>query len=49
MIGILYAMFQDDKISLDELESLIDGLDYEFIEEFKHKSYEDKKTKGWKE
>jgi hypothetical protein len=28
-------MFQDDKISLEELEALLDKLGYEFTEEFK--------------
>ena len=41
MLGILYLMFQDDKISLDELEALIDKLGYEFSDEFKNMSPED--------
>lgn len=47
MLGILYLMFQDDKISLDELEALIDKLGYEFSDEFKNMSPEDQKTKGY--
>ncbi len=49
MVGILYAMFQDDKISYNELGAMLDGLGYEFTEEFANMSPEDQKTKGWKE
>ena len=47
MLGILYLMFQDDKISLDELEALIDKLGYEFSDEFKNMRPEDQKKKGY--
>lgn len=47
MLGILYLMFRDDKISLDELEALVDALGYELTEEFKNMSPEDQKTKGY--
>lgn len=47
MLGILYLMFQDDKISFDELEALVDALGYEITEEFRNMSPEDQKTKGY--
>ena len=47
LVGILYLMFQDDKISLEELEALLDKLGYEFTEEFKNMSPEDQKVKGY--
>ena len=47
MLEILYLMFQDDTISLDELEALIDKLGYEFTEEFLNMTPEQKKTDGY--
>lgn len=47
MLGILYLMFQNDKISLDELEALINKLGYEFTEEFINMTPEQKKTDGY--
>ena len=47
MLGILYLMFQNDKISLNELEALIDKLGYEFTEEFLNMTPEQKKTDGY--
>ena len=46
IVSALYIMYQDDDISLEELEKLIGILGYEFTEEFKNMSDEDKKTKG---
>lgn len=46
VLGTLYLMYQDDSINLEELEKLIGILGYEFSEEFKNMSDEDKKTKG---
>lgn len=46
IVSALYVMYQDDDISLEELEKLIGILGYEFTEEFKNMSDEDKKTKG---
>ena len=48
ILAIFYKMFQDDKISLDELEALCAVLGYEFTDEFKNMSMEDKKTQGVK-
>ena len=46
MLAVLYAMFQEDKITFDELDALVDSIDYELTEEFRNMSYEDQKTKG---
>ena len=47
ILAVLYGMFAEDTIELDELESLIGVLGYEFSEEFKNMSPEDQKTKGF--
>lgn len=47
MLGILYLMFQDDKLTFEELEALVDALGYEITEEFRNMSPEDQKTKGY--
>lgn len=47
ILAVLYEMYKDDTIGLDELESLIGVLGYEFTEEFKKMSPKDKKTKGY--
>lgn len=49
MLAVLYAMFQEDKITFDELDALVDSIGYELTEEFRNMSYEDQKTKGWEE
>ena len=49
IVGALYVMYQEDDINLEELEKLIGILGYEFTEEFKNMSEEDKKTKGYEE
>lgn len=49
IVGALYVMYQNDDIDLEELEKLIGLLGYEFTEEFKNMSDEDKKTKGYTE
>lgn len=41
ILAVLYGMFAEDTIELDELESLIGVLGYEFSEEFKNMSPED--------
>lgn len=46
ILAVLYKMFQDDKIDLDQLEALCAVMGYELTEEFKNMSDEDKKTKG---
>ena len=47
MLGILYLMFQDDKLNFEELEALVEVLGYEITEEFRNMSPEDQKTKGY--
>lgn len=49
LLGILYLMFQNDELTFDELEALVDALGYEITEEFRNMSPEDQKTKGFKE
>lgn len=49
LLGMLYLMFQDDKITFDELEALVDSLGYQITEEFRNMSPEDQKTKGYTE
>lgn len=49
LLGVLYLMFQDDKLTFDELEALVDSLGYQITEEFRNMSPEDQKTKGFKE
>lgn len=46
ILAVLYKMFQDDKIDLNQLEALCAVMGYELTEEFKNMSDEDKKTKG---
>lgn len=46
ILAILYKMFQDDRINLNQLEALCAVLGYELTEEFKNMSMEDKKSKG---
>lgn len=43
ILVVLYEMYKEDMIGLDELESLIGVLGYEFSEEFKKMSAKDKK------
>ena len=49
ILAVLYKMYQDDKIDLDQLEALCAVMGYEFTDEFKNMSEEDKKTKGIEE
>lgn len=49
ILGTLYLMFADDRISLDELETLCNVLGYELTEEFKAMSPEEQKVNGYKE
>lgn len=49
MVGILYAMFQADEISANELGAMLDGLGYDLSQEFLNMSPEDQKTKLYEE
>ena len=44
-----YRMFQDDKITVEGLEGLVETLGWHLTEEFKAMSPEDQKTKGYEE
>jgi hypothetical protein len=44
ILGALYLMYKDDKITEDQLGEFIGILGYEFSEEFKAMSEEDKKS-----
>lgn len=46
ILKVLYVMYQNDQFGLEELESFVNILGYEFTDEFKAMSDEDKKTKG---
>lgn len=49
ILGSFYAMFADDKMSLEELEDIVKLLGYELNDEFKALSPEEQKTKGYEE
>lgn len=44
-----YRLFQDDKITIEGLEGLVETLGWHLTEEFKKMSPEDQKTKGYEE
>lgn len=48
MVGILYKMFQNENISLNEFGAMLDGLGYQLSEEFLKLSPKDQKTKLYK-
>ena len=47
ILGVLYLMFTDDKLSLEELGGMVDALGYHLNEDFENMSEEDQKTKGF--
>lgn len=49
ILAVLYSMFVDDSINIDQLEALVGAMGYRLTEEFKNMSPEDQKTKGWGE
>lgn len=49
MLGTFYKMFQEDKISFEGLEALVEGIGYHITDEFRAMSDEDRKTKGYEE
>lgn len=49
ILGILCLMFQDNKLTFNELGALIDKLGYEFTDEFLNMSPEDQKSKCFEE
>lgn len=46
ILGILYLMYADGKMPLEDLRIMTETLGYEFTEEFEAMSEEDKKKKG---
>lgn len=46
ILKVLYLMYADGKMDLDDLRTLTGLLGYEFTDEFEAMSEEDKKTKG---
>lgn len=49
IVAVLYLMFQNDEIDVEELGELVKVLGYELSDEFLAMSPEDQKTKGWEE
>lgn len=49
ILKVLYLMYADGKMDLDDLRTLTGLLGYEFTDEFEAMSDEDKKTKGLKD
>lgn len=49
ILGSFYKMFQDDKLTLDELDGFVNLMGYHLTDEFKAMSPEDQKTKGYEE
>ncbi len=46
ILASFYKMFADDKLTLDELDGVVNYMGYHLTEEFKNMSPEDQKTKG---
>lgn len=49
ILGAFYKMFQDDKLTIDELDGIVNLMGYHLTDEFKAMSPEDQKTKGYEE
>lgn len=49
ILGSFYKMFQNDELTLDELDGIVNMMGYHLTDEFKGMSPEDQKTKGYKE
>ena len=47
IVAGFYMMFTEDKLTVDELQRLVELVGYELTEEFLNMSPEDQKTKGW--
>lgn len=48
ILGAFYKMFQDDKLTIDELDGIVNLMGYHLTDEFKNMSAEDQKVKGVK-
>lgn len=49
IVAGFYKMFQEDKISFEQLEALVHQVGWEITDEFRNMSAEDQKTKGFEE
>lgn len=49
ILGSFYKMFQNDELTLDELDGVVNAMGYHLTDEFKNMSPEDQKTKGFEE
>ena len=47
LVAAFYGMFTEDKLTVDELQRLVELVGYELTEEFLNMNSEDQKTKGW--
>ena len=47
LLGMCYLLYQEEKITTEQLEEMIDVLGYEFTPEFAAMSEEDKHEKGF--
>lgn len=49
ILGAFYKMFQNDELTLDELDGITNAMGYHLTDEFKSMSSEEQKTKGYEE
>ena len=49
ILGSFYKMFQNDELTIDELDGITNLMGYHLTDEFKAMSPEDQKTKGYEE
>lgn len=49
ILGSFYKMFQNDELTFDELDGMVNLVGYHLTDEFKAMSPEDQKTKGYEE
>ncbi len=49
ILGGFYKMFQNDELTLEELDGIVNLMGYHLTDEFKAMSPEDQKTKGYEE
>lgn len=49
ILGAFYKMFQNNKLTLEELDGMVNLMGYHLTDDFKAMSPEDQKTKGYEE
>ena len=49
ILGAFYKMFQNDELTFEELDGVVNLMGYHLTDEFKNMSPEDQKTKGYEE